>query len=336
MEPVYYFGIQLIQDLQALDPALKIVMNFYTFMGRIEFYLLLVPFVYWVVDSRLGIRTFLLLISTDFFGMAFKQLLRQPRPYWVGGVEQLGTETSYGIPSTHASDSFAVWGYLAYRAHRGWLWVVACVVVLLIGLSRVYLGVHFPTDVLGGWLLGLIMIAVFVNGEQLLMPWLKKQSHAALIGIGFVLSIVMILTGNLILALVASSPDPASWAQFSIQARTPNAYYTLGGALFGAIAGYILMLDHARFQVNKARWQRAASYLLGIVGVLLIYYGLDVLFSLIAPDESSVGYLLRYLRYGAVSLWVTFGAPWVFIKVKLAEPVVQRAAPTLVTQKSIS
>jgi membrane-associated phospholipid phosphatase len=319
MEPIYNFGIQLIQALQALDSTLEAPMNFYTFMGRIEFYLLLIPFIYWIVDVQLGIRTFLLLICTDFFGMAFKQLLHQPRPYWIGDVEQMGTETSYGIPSTHASDSLAVWGYLAYRLRKGWLWVVSCVVIFMIGISRIYLGVHFPTDVLGGWLLGLIMIAVFVIGERLLLPWFTKQSHAALIGLGFGLSMIMILVGNLILALSASSPDPASWAKFSTAARTPNAYYTLGGAFSGAIAGFILMLDHARFQVKSAWWQRITSYLLGIVGVLLVYYGLDVLFSLIAADESVLGYLLRYIRYGCVSLWVTFGAPWVFIKARLAE-----------------
>lgn len=319
MEPIYNFGIQLIQALQALDPALEVAMSFYTFMGRIEFYLLVIPYIYWVIDVQLGIRTLLLLISTDFFGMAFKQLLRQPRPYWIGGVEQMGTETSYGFPSTHASDSLAVWGYLAYCLSKGWLWVVSCVVIFMIGLSRIYLGVHFPTDVLGGWLLGLIMIAVFVIGERLLLPWLKKQSHAALIGLGFGLSIVMILAGQLILTLSASSPDPASWAQFSTEARTPNTYYTLGGAFFGAIAGFILMLGHARFQVKSAWWLRIASYLLGIVGVLLVYYGLDVLFGLIAADESALGYLLRYIRYGTISLWVTFGAPWVFLKAKLAQ-----------------
>lgn len=336
MEPIYNLGIQLIQALQALDSAVEVAMNFYTFMGRIEFYLLLIPYIYWVVDVQLGFRTLLLLISTDFFGMAFKQLLHQPRPYWIGGVKQMGTETSYGIPSTHASDSLAVWGYLAYRLSKGWLWVVSCVVIFMIGLSRLYLGVHFPTDVLGGWLLGLIMIAVFLIGERLLLPWLKKQSHATLIGLGFGLSIVMILAGQLILALIASSPDAASWAQFSTEARTPDAYYTLGGALFGAVAGFILMLGHARFQVKSTWWQRIASYLLGIVGVLLVYYGLDVLFGLIAADESALGYLLRYIRYGTVSLWVTFGAPWVFIKVRLAESALKAVAPALVLQKGVS
>jgi membrane-associated phospholipid phosphatase len=317
MEPIYNLGIQLIQALQALDPAVEIAMKFYTFMGRIEFYLLVIPYVYWVVDVQLGFRALLLLISTDFFGMAFKQLLRQPRPYWIGDVEPMALETSYGIPSTHASDSVAVWGYLAYRLRKGWLWVIVCVVIFMIGVSRIYLGVHFPTDVLGGWLIGLIMIAVFVVGERILLPWLIEQSHTALIGIGFGVSIVIILVGQLILELSGSVPDPPVWAQFSTLARTPNSYYTLGGALFGAVAGFILMQDHARFQVKSAWWLRIASYLVGIVGVLFIYYGLDILFGFIAADENALGYLLRYTRYGCVTLWVTFGAPWVFIKARL-------------------
>jgi hypothetical protein len=53
-------------------------------------------------------------------------------------------------------------------------------------------------------------------------------------------------------------------------------------------------------------------------------------FGMLAPDESGLGYLLRYIRYGTVSLWVTFGAPWVFIKARLAEPVVKATAADLV------
>ncbi|MGW8250964.1 MAG: hypothetical protein ACWGO1_10005 [Anaerolineales bacterium] len=63
---------------------------------------------------------------------------------------------------------------------------------------------------------------------------------------------------------------------------------------------------------------------------------MDFLFSQIAADESGLGYLLRYIRYAGVSLWVTFGAPWVFIKFRLAEPAVQAAVPTQVAHSSIS
>jgi hypothetical protein len=58
----------------------------------------------------------------------------------------------------------------------------------------------------------------------------------------------------------------------------------------------------------------------GIVGVLAIYLALDVLFALLARDETPAGYLLRYIRYAVVTLWATFGAPWIFLKVRLAMP----------------
>jgi hypothetical protein len=62
-----------------------------------------------------------------------------------------------------------------------------------------------------------------------------------------------------------------------------------------------------------------SRYGLGIVGVLIAMYGLDVLFGLFASDESVLGYVLRYIRYGTVTFWVMFGAPWVFLKLKLVE-----------------
>jgi membrane-associated phospholipid phosphatase len=125
MNPIYESGIQFIQALQTLSPALDSLMKYISFLGTIEFYLLLIPFLYWAVSATLGFRVLLLLIGTDFLGIFFKQLLHQPRPYWVSDVQALAQETSYGIPSTHASDSLAVWGYLAYRLNKAWLWVWA-------------------------------------------------------------------------------------------------------------------------------------------------------------------------------------------------------------------
>ena len=121
MNPIYDFGILLTQGLQTMSPVLDGVMKFFSFLGTIEFYLLLIPFVYWLVNAQLGFRLLLVLISTDFLVLGFKQLLHQPRPYWIGDVRRLAEETSYGIPSSHASDSLAVWGYLAYRLKKDWL-----------------------------------------------------------------------------------------------------------------------------------------------------------------------------------------------------------------------
>ena len=319
MNPIYSFGIQIIQALQSMSPTLDGFMKFISFLGTIDFYLLLIPFVYWVISASLGFRVLLLLIGTDFLTLSCKQLLHQPRPYWVGDVKPLATETSYGIPSSHASDSLAVWGYLAYCLKKSWLWAVSILVVLLIGISRMYLGVHFPTDVLAGWLIGLLAIFLLVKGEAWLSPWLKRQSGARQIGIGFAVSMVFILAGWLINLLIAAFLDPPAWADYALKARGISHYLTLGGALFGTVAGYVLMRQRAAFQTKGIWWQRLLRYILGMIVMLAIYLGLDVLFGMIAGDETTIGLVLRYIRYGSVTFWAIFGAPWVFLKIKLAE-----------------
>ena len=320
MGPLQEFSILIIQALQTLSPTLDALMEFFTFLGRIEFYILLIALIYWVVNSQLGFRVFLILLSTDFVATSFKHLLHQPRPYWVADVKPLGSETSYGIPSSHASDSLAVWGYLAYRVQKNWFRVIAVVLIVMIALSRLYLGVHFLHDILGGWLIGGVMLFLFIKYEQKLSNWLEAHSASFQIGFGLVVSLLIIVAGLIIGALIASSPDPESWARFSSEARTPTQYFTLAGAFFGGVAGYVLMKQHARFETEGTWIQQAGRYLLGIIFVFIILFGLDALFGQLAADETALGYILRYIRYGATTFWVIFGAPWAFLKLRLAKP----------------
>ncbi len=319
MEALQQFSIRLSQALQTFSPSLDGVMNFFTFLGRVEFYLLIIPFIYWAIDRRLGMRALLTLISIDVVAASFKLLFHQPRPYWIGGVKELGEEGSYGIPSSHASDSLAVGGYLAYRANRTWFRIAMGFVLFFIALSRLYLGVHFLHDVLFGWLIGGIVLWLAATQSNQIANWARSKTLSAQIGIGFAISVGIILLGMLIRSIISGTPDPAAWSNFAVEARSITHSFTLAGALFGSIAGYALMRVNARFQPADNWGQRIVSYLVGIIGVLLIYTGLDVVFSMIASDETVLGYILRYARYGLVTLWMTFGAPWLFLKVRLAD-----------------
>ena len=257
MEGLQGWGIQLIQSFQLLSPALDSVMEFFTFLGRIEFYMLLITFLYWVVDARLGFRVLMVLLSTDILGMGFKHLFRQPRPYWIGDVQHMGhVETSYGIPSTHASDSLSVWVYLAYQVKKRWLWIVAIATILLISFSRMYLGVHFSHDILGGWIIGLAVLFLFIKYEKRVANWLNSRSSNYQIGFGFAISMAFVAIGLIVSLITASTSDPKSWSHLSTEARSLTFYFTLAGALFGAAAGYVMMKSKALFQTDGSWGQK--------------------------------------------------------------------------------
>jgi hypothetical protein len=271
-------------------------------------------------------RTLLMLVFVKFTNSAIKQLFHEPRPYWLHTEQLLSEESTYGFPSGHASDSLAIGGYLAYRFKRSWLtWTVA-VVALLVGVSRLYLGVHFIHDVIGGWLLGAAVLWVFVRYEDRAAAWLRGRSLAANATATFAASLLLIAMAELVRATLVGIADPAEWNTFSQLSRSADYAFSLGGVLFGGLGGYFLMKARARFNAAGSTGQKLLRYVVGLVGVLAIYFGLDILFSSLAADESTVGYVLRYIRYAGVGFWVTFAAPWLFLKLGLAKRAAVRKA----------
>jgi membrane-associated phospholipid phosphatase len=319
MEFLFELNTRLVLFLQTLSPALDGLMEVASFLGRIEFYLVLLPFVYWTIDRRIGIRALLLLIYTDVITSAFKLFFHQPRPYWVTEVKGISVEPSYGLPSGHASGSLTVGGMLISYTKIKWVRIALTIIILLIGISRIYLGVHFLHDVLAGWLIGSAILWVYFKWGNDIHAWLKSKSLGFQIGLVFADSLFIIALGILIRFITSGMPDPTAWNAFSIEGRTVTHFFTLGGALLGTGSGYALMRQYASFNAHGNWSKRALRYLIGIIGLLVIYAGLDVVFSMIATDESTLGYILRYIRYALVTGWASFLAPWLFIKIKLAE-----------------
>ena len=115
---------------------------------------------------------------------AVKALVARPRPA-IGPV--VASATGYGFPSAHATQAAAVWGALAVlagrslagRRSRGTVAGAAAAVVALIGVSRLYLGVHWATDVVGGWALGALWLwgVVAVVYLPLAAPGAEPPSH---------------------------------------------------------------------------------------------------------------------------------------------------------------
>jgi membrane-associated phospholipid phosphatase len=316
MNPWLEWGVPIITWFQGLGEVFLTPMEFFTFLGKEEFYLLVMPALLWCYNARLGFRIGLILLTSDGINGFLKISFGMPRPYWVSSeVKALSTETSFGLPSGHSQTAVVVWGRLAAWLRRRWAYVVLGLLIFLISISRIYLGVHFPTDVLVGWIVGGLVLWAFLRFEEPLRAHLSLTSVTTQIIIAFLASIVVILLG--MAALAIGPVPPAGWAQAAAQGdevvdpRSLEGMIASAGALFGLGAGGALLFAWDGFSASGDWWRRVLRYLVGVVGVAVIYFGLKAVF----PDGVQV---LRYLRYALATFWVAYLAPRMFVWMRLA------------------
>ena len=209
-------GINWIISIQALGPWLQAPMQFFSFLGTENFFLLILPLIYWCLDAGLGLRVAFILITSNYLNGIFKLLLAGPRPYWISNkVIPFVAESSFGAPSGHAQNAVSVWGILAASQRKRWVWVLAIALMILIGFSRWYLGVHFVHDVLIGWLIGGILLWAFIWFWNPVAAWLKQKPLGTQILIAFLVSIVFIALGAFSVGRLDGYTFPLKCAQKS-------------------------------------------------------------------------------------------------------------------------
>lgn len=326
MESIWNWGLQVIAAVQGWGGWLEAPMKFFSFLGTEDFFMLVLPVLFWCVDVRLGIQVgFILLISAT-TNDALKMTFQAPRPYWYSpSVRAYAAETSFGVPSGHAQTAAGVWGMVAAGLKRAWAWIAAVLLIFLIGFSRLYLGVHFPHDVLAGWLIGGLLLWLMLRFWNPVAAWLKKLTPGQQIVVGLLASLILILPN--ILLFLGRAPAyvlPQAWLENAAAARPGDALplpYSLEGAvsnagtIFGLALGLVWLTRMGGFEMKAPFWKLILRYLVGVVGVLIIRYGLKAIFP---EGETLVAYVFRYLRYALIGAWVSGGAPWTFLRLKLA------------------
>ncbi len=329
-ESILQWGVTLILTLQNLGDWLIGPMNIFTFTGNTEFYLLIIPAIYWCWDSRLGLRVGLILLISLAINLSLKIAIHEPRPYWIDRRIRLLTrpDTLFGIPSGHSQNSLVIWGIITTHLRTTWAWVAAILLIFFTSFSRMYLGVHFPTDVFAGWALGIIVLVLFLKLETPVTTQFNKMGVFSQIALVFTISLAIILMGGLISSSVSAGWQlPVEWKQnAAIQApNTPidplslKDLITSTGTFFGLAAGAILFNARFSFDAGGPWAKRMGRYLVGAFGVFILWQGLAALFDLVAAGETPLGYILHYIRYGLVGSWISALGPLLFIKLRLVE-----------------
>lgn len=231
-----------------------------------------------------GKRLILIIAAMNTWLPMIKAVVKRPRPYMqypdrVRGVADVGNSASlydvaaqgYSFPSTHSAAVTALFIPLAYEVKKKWMWFASVAIIILVGVSRAINGMHYPTDILAGWILGLACAGICLLLENKVKnEWLR---HMILLGFA--------LPGLLFV-------------------RTED-YFTSLGLLIGLIAA----IHFEEKFVNFKDTRNSCAMILRVLGAFALYYALNALLKLPFSSEflasgTMYAYLVRSARYAVI------------------------------------
>ena len=276
-------------------PVLDWFFSIITYCGDETVFMAVGMIVFWCVNKYRGYY----LLCVGFLGTVINQFLkmifRVPRP-WIKDPNFTIVEsareaaTGYSFPSGHTQTSVGLFGCACRIVKRTWLRVVMIALAVLVPLSRMYLGVHTPADVLVSAMIALILIFA-------IHPLFKNAENSPKTMYGILIAFALMIAA--FLCFVYFYPFPASVyaedAIHNLESARKNGF-TLLGCVLGMILGYTIDRKWLHFETKAVWWAQILKTVGGILCVLaakeLLRAPLDYLFG---------GHLIaRGLRYFAI------------------------------------
>lgn len=273
--------MEIIKFVQAFStPFLDRFFYLVTMAGSELFFMAIVPLIFWCVDKRAGYRIGFTFITSTVLNVGLKELFKVPRPIGQPGIksQHLETASGYSFPSGHSQSAASFWVSVMAAVRKGWVYTAGIIVILLVGLSRIYLGVHTPADVVSGFVIG----TVWVLAVNAVFDHVEKTGRNTV----FLVFIIPALIGMVFL-------------------KTPD-YYKSVGTLCGIMAGYLAESRYIHYNAKAALWKQAVKYVIGVVVIVCI----RTLLKNVLPVSTASDFLCYFL----MGLWLTAAAPFVFEK----------------------
>ena len=285
-----FFDFSWNQLLRDTLPGTEYFFRFITEFGGTLVYLAIFFIIFWGINKNIAKGLLFIYVSSNFVNFYAKALIANERPpesNWI-----LISASHLSTPSGHAMSSTVFWGYTAMKFKNYAMWFLSAVVVFLVGMSRIYLGVHWLGDVFTGWLFGLIILLLVWILEEPIRNFVSKQNIFLIyLGLALVGLIMMILTE----ILYDSIYD----------------FGTPGGQMIGLALGFALEEKFVNFEIQDdigKKWKLILRILIGILLIAVVYLGIYLII------DTNI-FWMNALHYGITLILGIFIWPLLFKKI---------------------
>ncbi|BCC64619.1 hypothetical protein BCJMU51_2158 [Bacillus cereus] len=243
-------------------------------------YLIVISISYWCVSKRKAFHMIVMLCFSGYIGIMVKEFMKIPRPYTYDGIEALYEKSAagYSFPSTHVQLSTTFWGSFMILCKKRIVWIIGIIFIILVAISRLYLRVHWLSDIIGAVLFSVIVVYLYTKVTMELSD--RK----------FILLQRIILAVSLIMYVMTSQVDNLK----------------LLGVLTGSTIG--IMLENHFINMNESNdfKMQVVKTVLGLSIMLIMQFILKK----VIPD-------MYYLRYAVTGITITFLCPFIFHMLRL-------------------
>lgn len=246
-------------------PVLDTFFSLVTMLGEETLFIVIGLVFFWCISKKQGYY----ILSVGFLGTVLNQFLkllfRVPRP-WVKDPEFTIVEsareaaTGYSFPSGHTQISVGTFGAIARWNNKKWVRILCIALCVLVPLSRMYLGVHTPWDVLVSVALGLGLVFGFY-------PIFKKASEKP--KYMRILFLSMLAICLLYVGFVSFYQFPADIDTENLASGVSNGYKMLG-CVIGLLISFEIDTRHTKFETKAVFWAQILKLVLGLIPILII------------------------------------------------------------------
>lgn len=307
---ILYFA-DLNEAFYSDSSTIRAVFKAITYLGEPVTYIIIATIIYLGYSKKLAKRSVLILLFSQYLNQTLKGIFQDTRPPTNVGDEYGFAEPKYGFPSGHTQNGFSFYEYLANEFKDEYKYkqvpivpIILSGIVFLIAISRMIIGVHDLQDVIGGFLIGVGILLLYIYLE----PFLSGQFNK----LNLITKIILTIAVSLLLFLIGTLWFPNAGLGLVIPSllyRDAGAFAQVGGVLLGFGVGYILEQEYVKYDPSQlTNKKKIINLIIGIVILIMVF----LIFEYLIKIDSVI---YRFARYALLGIVLAYVVPLICTKI---------------------